>query len=104
MPVVLIDLSIFPIDQGESLSPYVAQAIEVIVESGLPYRVGPMSTTIEGEYDRCMGVVRRCFDVMSGESDRVLIQIKVDYRRGREGALTSKIASIEGRLGRTLCS
>ena len=36
---VIIDFAIFPMDKGESLSPYVARAIKVINESGLPHKL-----------------------------------------------------------------
>lgn len=58
---VIINLSIFPIDKGESVGSYVARAIKIIKESGLEYNFGPMSTSIEGEWDEVMGVVNRCF-------------------------------------------
>jgi uncharacterized protein (TIGR00106 family) len=99
---VLLDFSIFPVDQGESLSRHVSRAIDIVVRSGLPYRVGPMGTTLEGTYADCMKVVSDCFADMSRECKRVVVQVKVDYRSGREGALDSKIASVERRLGRKL--
>ena len=34
---VIVEFSIFPLDKGESLSPYVARALNKIQESGLPY-------------------------------------------------------------------
>ena len=105
MPRVLLDFSIFPIDQGESLSSHVAGALDIIDRSGLDYRLGPMGTTLEGEYDQCIAVVNDCFAAMSAECGRVLLQLKVDYRRGREsGALQTKTASIEAKLERKLCT
>ena len=44
---VLIHFSLFPTDKGTSVSPYVANSIRIIRESGLPYKLGPMSTAIE---------------------------------------------------------
>ena len=58
---VIIDFSIFPVDKGESLSPYVARAVKIIKESGIPYHFGPMGTSIEGEWEEVVGVVDRCF-------------------------------------------
>ena len=98
MPVVLLDFSIFPVDQGESLSAQVAGALDIVDRSGLPYRLGPMGTTLEGEYDRCMAVVNDCFRAMSAECGRVVLQLKVDYRRGTAGRLQAKIASVARKL------
>ena len=44
---LLINFSIFPVDRDESLSPYVARAVKIIKDSGLPYKLGPMGTSIE---------------------------------------------------------
>ena len=45
---VIIDFAIFPMDKGESLSPYVARAIKVINESGLPHKLH-----LAQPHDRC---------------------------------------------------
>ena len=40
------------------------RSLEIIDDSGLPYRLGPMGTCLEGEYDEVMAVVHRCFERM----------------------------------------
>ena len=40
----IADLTIFPLDKGESVSSYVAEAVKVVQTSGLEYQIGPMST------------------------------------------------------------
>jgi uncharacterized protein (TIGR00106 family) len=98
--MVLLEFSMYPMDKGESLSPYVARSMEVIEQSGLEYRMGPMGTAIEGEWDEVFGVVRECFQRMSQDCNRVAVSIKVDYRKGRTGALQGKIASVEQKAGK----
>jgi uncharacterized protein YqgV (UPF0045/DUF77 family) len=49
-----------------------------------------------------MGVVSRCFEVVSADSDRVTATIRIDWRRGRSGRLQSKLDSVERTLGRKL--
>ena len=58
---VIVEFSIFPMDKGESLSPYVARALNVIQESGLAYELNPMGTCVEGEWSEVMALVDRCF-------------------------------------------
>ncbi len=99
---VVLELSMWPVDKGESLSPYVARSLEVIDQSGLDYRIGPMGTCIEGEFDEVMGVVKHCFERMAADCNRVTASIKLDYRKGRTGRLTAKIDSVEQKVGRTL--
>ena len=100
--VVLCDFSMYPLDKGASLSTYVAGSLEIIQASGLPYRFGPMSTAIEGSYDECMALMERCFTKMSNSCDRVVVNCKIDFRRGRDNALTSKIASVQAKVEKPL--
>ena len=96
---MLIDFSIMPVGKGESLSRDVAEAVELVVESGLPYRFGPMSTAVEGEWDELMGLVKRCRDKMLANCNRVYITIKIDDRKGAEARLAGRIKSVEEKLG-----
>jgi uncharacterized protein (TIGR00106 family) len=100
--MVLLEFSMSPMSQGESISKYVARSLDIIDRSGLPYRLTPMGTIIEGQWDQVMAVVDECFKVMSADCSRVSTTIRVDYRQGRSGALDSKIAAVEEKLGRKL--
>ena len=46
--MVMIEFSMYPLDKGESLSPYVARILDVIDRSGVTYRLNPMGTVLEG--------------------------------------------------------
>lgn len=98
--MVLLDLSIYPIGKGESLSRYVARCIDVIDRSGLPYRCHAMGTEIEGEFDAVMAVVRQCFDALAADCHRISCSLKLDYRKDAHNRLDGKIASVEAKLGR----
>jgi uncharacterized protein (TIGR00106 family) len=95
---LLVDFSIFPVDKGESVSAYVAKAVQIIRQSGLPYRLGPMGTTMEGEWESIMAVAKACFDEIAKDSRRVYFTLKADYRKGSSGRLESKVRSVEGKL------
>jgi uncharacterized protein (TIGR00106 family) len=97
-----MELSLFPLDKGESVSPYVARCLDIIDRSGLDYRVNPMGTVLEGELAPLLDVVRRCFDALSADCHRIECSIKLDYRKGRRDGLDSKIASVEKKLGRAV--
>ena len=99
---VLLEFSMYPIDKGESLSQYVSRSLEIIDDSGLDYRLNPMGTVIEGTWDEVFGVVRKCYERMSQDCDRIACSIKVDYRKGKTGRLDSKIRKVEGTVGRAL--
>ena len=97
--MVLLEFSIYPLDKGESVSPYVARALEIVDASGLDYQCHSMGTVLEGEFDQVMDVVRKCFEAMSTECNRVECMLRLDYRRGQSGRLKSKVASVERKLG-----
>ena len=92
---VIVDFTIFPVDKGEALSQYVARAAKIIKESGLPYAIGPMGTSIEGEWDETMGVLSRCFGELKKDCNRVYMAIKIDYRKGPAGRIKAKVESLE---------
>ncbi len=98
----LLEFSMYPLDKGESLSPYVARSLAIIEASGLPYRLNAMGTIVEGEWPEVLGVVQKCADRMSEDCDRIACTIKIDWRRGRTGRLDAKIASVEQKLGHKL--
>lgn len=95
---VIVDFAIYPMDKGESLSPYVARAIKVINESGLPHKLHPMGSCIEGEWDEVIGVVTKCLKEMEKDCNRINVNFKADYRKGEPGRMDRKIESVESKL------
>ncbi|MEM8875999.1 MAG: MTH1187 family thiamine-binding protein [Planctomycetota bacterium] len=100
--MLLAEFSIWPMDKGVSVGEHVAKALDIVERSGLAYKVGPLGTCVEGEYDQVMGVIRECHELLSAESDRVMCTVKMDWRRGKTGRIEGKVASVEKHLGRTL--
>ena len=62
--MVLAEFTMSPFDKGDSISPYVARVLDVIDKSGLRYRLTPMSTILEGEWDAVFGAIKRCHEVI----------------------------------------
>jgi uncharacterized protein (TIGR00106 family) len=100
--MLLLDFSLTPLGKGERVSPYVARCLEVVAASGLDYRLHAMGTTPEGELDEVLAVVRRCFEVLQTDCDRISCSIKIDYRKGPGGRLQSKVGKVEALLRRPL--
>ena len=100
--MVLLEFSMSPLGKGESVGKYVSRSLDIIDKSGVPYRLNPMGTVLEGEWDKVFGVVKKCYQRMSKDCGRVSCVIKVDYRRGKKGRLSGKVASVEKRLKRKL--
>lgn len=99
---MILEFSMFPVDQGEHLHEHVARSLDIIDKSGLPYKFGPMSTCIEGEWEQIFGVVKECFDSMSRNSGRVTATIKLDWKKGKSGQIGYKTDVIEKTLKREL--
>ena len=99
---VMLEFSMTPLDKGASVSPYVSRSLEIIDRSGVPYRLNPMGTVLEGTWDEVLGVVTECFERMRSDCERISVTIKIDHRRGSAGRMASKIESIERHVGRTL--
>lgn len=99
--MTLMEFSIFPLDKGESVSKYIAKALTIVDKSGLDYRLYPMGTVVEGEWDNLLALLTRCFRSLEEDSNRIGLLIKFDYRKGVSGALESKIKSVEDKAGRT---
>jgi uncharacterized protein (TIGR00106 family) len=100
--MVLLEMSMTPLGKGESVSPYVAECVELIDASGLDYELHAMGTIVEGELAEVLDLMRRCIEQVATHSDRVSCAAKLDYRRGASGRIKSKVASVEQKLGRTV--
>jgi uncharacterized protein (TIGR00106 family) len=98
--MVLLEFSMSPLGKGESVGKYVARSLDIIDKSGVNYRLNPMGTVLEGEWDDVLRVVTRCFQRMKRDCRRISCAIKIDYRKGHSGRLSSKVASVERRLKR----
>ncbi|MBI3585096.1 MAG: MTH1187 family thiamine-binding protein [Nitrospinae bacterium] len=100
--MVLLEFSMSPLGKGESVSKYVARSLDIIDKSGLKYRLNPMGTVIEGEWDEVFNVVKKCYERMKKDCHRISVTIKVDYRKGKESRIQKKVNSVEKKLHRKL--
>jgi uncharacterized protein (TIGR00106 family) len=95
---MLVAFSVSPVGTDETVGAAVAEAVRVVRESGLPNRTDAMFTTIEGEWDEVMAVVKAATDAVAAAAPRVSLVLKADIRPGFTDMLTSKIGSVERRL------
>ena len=100
--MVLLEFSMSPLGKGESVGKYVSRSLEIIDQSGVEYRLNPMGTVLEGEWDEVMDVVSQCYKRMKKDCNRISCTIKIDYRKGKNGRLDGKVASVEKRLKKKL--
>lgn len=100
--MVLLEFSITPLGEGESVSGYVARCLDIVDKSGLDYQLHAMGTIVEGELGEVLDLMRRCIEAVAQDCNRVTCSAKLDYRPGQSGRLRSKVKSVEAKLGRPL--
>ena len=100
--MVLLEFSMSPTGKGESLSPYVSRILDIVDNSGVRYRLTPMGTILEGEWEEVMALVTDCFKELEKDCARIGMHIKIDYRKGTTPRMQQKIISIESKLKKNL--
>ena len=100
--MTIAEFSITPIGKGVSVGEYVAKCVDLVDRSGLPYRLNPMGTVVEGRFDDILALIARCHKAVARDSERVSTIIKIDDRKGASREIESKIGAVERRLGRKL--
>ncbi len=96
--MVMAEFSIFPVNRGESLSPYVARCVRIVEKRGIRFQLHPMGTVLEGEWDEVFSVIGECFQALVKDCDRISVNIKVDYRKGNSYRMEEKVQSVEEKL------
>jgi len=99
---MLVQFSIVPLGKGASISEHVSRVLKIVDEGGLPYRLTPMGTVVEGEWDEVMALIRTCHLEVLKSMPRLLTTITIDDRPGKPDRITEKIRSVEKKLGREL--
>src|SRR5205809_5643768 len=92
---MIVAFSVTPLGVGEGVSGQVARAVQVVRASGLPNRTDAMFTTVEGEWDEVMAVVKRAVEAVAAKAPRVSVVLKADVRPGVADGLTSKVEHVE---------
>ncbi|MBL1065782.1 MTH1187 family thiamine-binding protein [Streptomyces sp. 7-21] len=92
---MIVAFSVTPIGAGRHVGRQVADAVRVVRDSGLPHRTDSMFTTIEGEWDEVMDVVRRAAEAAGAGTGRVSLVLKADINEGVTNGMTTKVETIE---------
>lgn len=76
-----LSLQVLPRGPDEQIYGVVDQVIAMIQASGLNHVVGPMETTIEGDLDELLELVRQAQQVcVDAGANRVMSVVKIDYK------------------------
>lgn len=78
MQDTLMSVQIVPkTPNNDDVIPYVDEAIKIIDQSGLPYRVGPLETTIQGDMSECLILIQKLNERMVElECPSIISQVK----------------------------
>ncbi len=97
---VLTDLTIFPTDRGESVSEYVSRVIDMIRNSGYPYKLSPMGTVFETDtMPEALDIIEKAYRVLEPYANRIYATVKFDIRKNKSNRIEQKIKSIEEKIG-----
>lgn len=98
--MAIVAVSISPVGEGVSVSRFVAAALRVArAETRVKIRLDPMFTTLEGDLDVVMAVIRRMQEaVFEAGAVRVGTVIKIDDRRDRAASMDDKVRGVEDQL------
>jgi uncharacterized protein (TIGR00106 family) len=96
---MLVAFSVTPLGVGEAVAEYVADAVRAVRASGLPNRTDAMFTSVEGDWDEVMDVVKQAVDAVAAKAPRVSLTLKADIRPGVSGALDAKVEALQRYLG-----
>jgi uncharacterized protein (TIGR00106 family) len=99
---MLVEFSVIPIGIGSSLGAQLAEVLKIVDASGLPYKLNPMGTVVEGEWDEIMKLVKKCHGAVMKKGERVVTTITIDDRKGKPDRIELKVKSLEKRIGKSL--
>jgi len=81
VPRVNVSFQVLPIVKEERVYEIVDKVIEYIDKSGVKYEVGAMETTMEGDFDKLIDIVKKSQQICIKEGvPRVVSIVKIDYK------------------------
>lgn len=77
-----VSLQIIPSVEEERLYEVVDKVIDYIESTGVKFEVGPMETTMEGNIDELLEIVKKSQEICLKEgAGRVISIVKIDYKK-----------------------
>ena len=78
-----IAIQVLPAVEGQEVIRVVDQVIAYLKSTGLNVFVGPFETTIEGEFEQLMDIIKRCQQICIEEgAPSVMSYVKISYNPG----------------------
>src|SRR5262245_12454513 len=99
---MLAEFSIMPLGIDDHLSGPLAEVLKIVDTMGLPYKLTPGSTCVEGEWQEVMEVIHQCHMRLRDKSNHVVTLIKIEDEEGATDKINRNITSVEEKAGRKL--
>ncbi len=81
MPNITVSFQILPVIKEERIYKMVDKVIKFIAESGVKYEVGAFETTMEGDWDQLMAIIKESQQICVKEGvPRIVSIVKIDYK------------------------
>lgn len=82
MSLCNVSIQVIPTVSEDRIYPVVDKVIEYIESTGVKYEVGAMETTMEGELEELLEIVKRAQEICTEEgASRVVSMVKIDYKK-----------------------
>ncbi len=91
---MLAELRVTPVHFQGDFADLIARVVRVIASSSLQYCVHALGTSLEGDLEEILDVVRRCHEEVRKHSDRALIELSLDDRGGAQGELVRSLQRV----------
>ena len=75
---MLVAFSVTPLGVGENVGEIIAEAVRVVRVSGLPNQTYAMFTTVEGDWEEVIAVVKSAVDAVAVRAPRLSIRKSPD--------------------------
>jgi uncharacterized protein (TIGR00106 family) len=99
---MLGELRVTPVGGHVPFARLVASLMPILAQSSLQYQVHAMGTTVEGDLEAILALVRRCHEELRKRNERVLIELSIDDRAGAEGELVRSLDHLRELSGQPL--
>lgn len=97
---MLFELQILPLGVGTDIREAVADAVEVVEEAGLSYRLTPSGTVIEGTWERVMPVIEQAHIRARKRSDHLVTTLRIEDDAAGTNKLSENVRTVEESLSR----
>jgi uncharacterized protein (TIGR00106 family) len=96
---MLAELSIYPLGVGAHTSSTLADILQIVDLSRIPYVLTPSGTCIEGEWEEIMTLVKKCHEKARSHCEHVVTELRIEDDPRSKNKLRENIVSVEVAAG-----